>query len=131
MLDLVVGSKTRFDDEMLSLDIAELAHAVQECRVTAGVQRGLPRTVIEETDAPDFSLLGENSQRRCERACAKCNEQLAATVHSITLSARTSIDRGILIPSAFAVFMLITSSNLVGCSIGRSPGFAPLRILST
>ena len=26
---------------------------------------------------------------------------------------------------------LTTNSNLVGCSTGRSPGFAPLRILST
>ena len=32
-------------------------------------------------------------------------------------------------PSALAVFMLITSSNLVGCSTGRSEGLAPLRIL--
>ena len=28
-------------------------------------------------------------------------------------------------PSAFAVFRFITSSNLVGCSIGMSAGFAP------
>ena len=34
-------------------------------------------------------------------------------------------------PSALAVFKLITSSNLVGCSTGRSAGFAPLKILST
>jgi hypothetical protein len=27
--------------------------------------------------------------------------------------------------------MLITISNFVGCSIGRSPGFAPFSILST
>jgi hypothetical protein len=31
--------------------------------------------------------------------------------------------------SAFAVFMLITVSNLLGCSTARSAGFAPLRIL--
>ena len=30
-------------------------------------------------------------------------------------------------PSALAVFILITSSNLVGCSTGRSEGLAPLR----
>ena len=35
------------------------------------------------------------------------------------------------IPSALAVLRLTTSSNLVGCSIGRSPGLAPFRILST
>src|SRR6516225_7407562 len=34
-------------------------------------------------------------------------------------------------PRAFAVFRLITSSNFVGCSMGRSEGFAPFRILST
>jgi hypothetical protein len=34
-------------------------------------------------------------------------------------------------PRAFAVLRLITSSNLVGCSTGRSAGFAPFGILST
>ena len=38
---------------------------------------------------------------------------------------------GCVMPSAFAVLRLITSSNFVGCSTGRSAGFAPLRILST
>ena len=51
--------------------------------------------------------------------------------HSTIWSARSSTDRGIVSPSAFAVRMLMTSSNFVGCSMGRSPGFAPLRILST
>jgi hypothetical protein len=51
--------------------------------------------------------------------------------HWITSSARSSNEGGIVSPSAFAVFRLITNSNLVGCSIGRSPGLAPLRILST
>ena len=34
-------------------------------------------------------------------------------------------------PRAFAVFRLMTNSNLVGCSTGRSAGFAPLRIYAT
>src|SRR5215813_443196 len=51
--------------------------------------------------------------------------------HSVTWSARPSTDCGIVRPSAFAVFMLMTRSNFVGCSTGKSPGFAPLRILST
>ena len=46
-------------------------------------------------------------------------------------SARRSIDWGIVSPSALAVFRLITNSNLVGCSTGRSAGLAPFRILST
>ncbi|PYM71322.1 MAG: hypothetical protein DME10_16725 [Candidatus Rokuibacteriota bacterium] len=49
----------------------------------------------------------------------------------ITLSARCSSDWGTVRPSAFAAFMLITNSNVVACSIGSSPGLAPLRILST
>jgi hypothetical protein len=46
-------------------------------------------------------------------------------------SARTSMDGGMVRRRAFAVLRLITSSNLVGCSIGRSPGLQPLRILAT
>ena len=34
-------------------------------------------------------------------------------------------------PSTFAVFRFTTSSNFVGCSMGRSPGLLPRRILST
>src|SRR2546427_11400640 len=33
-------------------------------------------------------------------------------------------------PRALAVFRLMTSSNFVGCSTGRSAGLAPFRILS-
>ena len=51
--------------------------------------------------------------------------------HSITRSAPTSTDWGISSPSVLAVFMLMTSSNRVGRSNGKSRGLAPLRILST
>jgi hypothetical protein len=51
--------------------------------------------------------------------------------HLITLSARTSTFGGIVRPICFAVLRLITSSNFVGCSTGRSAGLAPFRILST
>ena len=34
-------------------------------------------------------------------------------------------------PICFAVFKLITNSNLIGCCTGRSAGLAPFRILST
>ena len=68
---------------------------------------------------------------------AECNAlrpELAAsrpsTIYWITSSARTSSDCGIIKPSALAVLRLIPNSNCVGCSIGRSAGFAPFRILS-
>ncbi len=48
-----------------------------------------------------------------------------------TSSARPSSDCGIVRPSTLAALRLITSSNFVGCSTGRSAGLAPLRILST
>jgi hypothetical protein len=51
--------------------------------------------------------------------------------YRITSSARPSSDGGIVRPRALAVLRLMTSSNFVGCSMGRSPGLAPLRILST
>jgi hypothetical protein len=54
-----------------------------------------------------------------------------ATSYAITSSALTISDCGKVIPSTFAVLRLRTSLNLVGCSTGRSAGFAPFSILST
>jgi hypothetical protein len=51
--------------------------------------------------------------------------------HSITSSARASSMGGIVRLSVLAVLRLITSSNLVGCWMGRSAGFAPFRMAST
>src|SRR6267378_30980 len=51
--------------------------------------------------------------------------------YSIVSSARASIAGAISRPSVLAVLRLMTNSNRVGCSIGRSAGLAPLRILST
>jgi hypothetical protein len=45
--------------------------------------------------------------------------------YSITLSARSRNDSGMVKPSVFAVLRLTTSSNLVGCSTGISAGFTP------
>jgi len=55
----------------------------------------------------------------------------ARRAYWITSSARCSSDGGMVSPRALAVFMLITNSNFVGCSTGKSAGLAPLRILST
>ena len=51
--------------------------------------------------------------------------------YSITLSARTKSVSDIARRSILAVLRLMTSSNFVGCSIGRSSGLAPLRMRST
>ena len=51
--------------------------------------------------------------------------------HSITSSARASSVGGTSRPSIRAVSWLITSSNLLDCTTGKSTGFAPLRMRPT
>src|SRR5580700_5387452 len=51
--------------------------------------------------------------------------------HSITSSARPSSVIGKVRPSALAVLRLMTSSNFVGNSTGRSPGLSPFSMRST
>jgi len=52
-------------------------------------------------------------------------------VYSITSSASATRFGGTVRPRFFAVLRLMTNSNLVGCSTGRSAGLAPCRILLT
>jgi len=47
--------------------------------------------------------------------------------YSMIWSARSNSDCGIFRLSALAVLRLMASSNFVGCTIGRSLGFAPER----
>ena len=51
--------------------------------------------------------------------------------YSITLLARTRNDGGSVRPRARAVLRFTVSEISVGCSTGRSAGFAPFKILST
>jgi hypothetical protein len=100
---------------------------------TQGVDEAGGRTKVRVQNADDrdtSSPLGPRVERRGEKAGRRRNER--SPVHySITSSARASTEGGIVRPSALAVFRLTTSSNLEGRSIGRSPGFAPLRMRST
>src|SRR5262249_24021833 len=63
---------------------------------------------------------------RCRRAANERDKRAAP--HSITSSASASSFGGISRPSALAVLRLMTKSNLVGCTTGKSLGLAPLRI---
>src|SRR5262249_13440844 len=58
---------------------------------------------------------------------SRCSKQ----TYSITLSARSRKDSGIVRPRTLAVLRLMTSSNFVGCSTGKSAGLPPSRILAT
>jgi hypothetical protein len=66
--------------------------------------------------------------RRC--SAAQPRDELPPP-HWITSSAVANSVSGMVRPSALAVLLLITSSNLVDCTTGRSAGFSPLRMRST
>ena len=51
--------------------------------------------------------------------------------YSMTSSASNCIELGTSMPSALAVCRLMTNSNFVDCTTGRSAGFSPLRIRPT
>jgi hypothetical protein len=59
------------------------------------------------------------------------NTDVSRVAYSTTSSAEISTDGGIVSPRALAVLRLMTCLKRVGCSTGRSPGFAPRGILST
>jgi hypothetical protein len=80
------------------------------------------------TDVADWSVHDLERTSTC-LSNLRCNNRLSP--YSITSSARASSVAGTSRPSAFAAVKLITSSNFVGNSIGKSPGLAPLSILST
>ena len=63
----------------------------------------------------------------CTRRAAEQRDELAA-FHSITSSARASSVGGTVRPNVLAVSALMTSSNLLACTTGRSAGFVPLRM---
>src|SRR5438876_3224407 len=71
-----------------------------------------------------YSLLGPDFHRLDRTS-------FAWRTHSITSSATNKMSRLIVSPTVLAAFRLMTSSNLVGRSTGKSAGFAPLSILST
>src|SRR5262249_125355 len=103
--------------------------SLQECRV-AGLGLGIVSAQPDEhTDAPHLlAALRARRERPGGGGGAEQRDECAA-LHSITSSARASSAGGISSPSARAVTRLMTNSNLVGCTTGRSAGLAPLRTL--
>src|SRR5262245_39768364 len=94
--------------------------------------RGSRSAGMQNADAVHLPrLLRLASERPREDAPTHHGDERSPVHHSMTWSARASTDCGIVRPSALAVLRLITNSNLVGRSTGRSAGFIPFRILST
>src|SRR5262249_9150378 len=115
--------------DSLTFDPAVLSQPLSEALDVGGARTQAQPSQLGELLG--LILLRLDSERRGEehRTCA--SKERAAVHHCMTSSARASRDGGIVSPRALAVLRLITSSNLVGCSTGRSPGLAPFRILST
>src|SRR5262249_35636178 len=92
--------------------------------------RGSEGLAVEESclDVARSHRLSREGSARSEENPYDSQWSCIATFHSITSSASESRLSEILMPSALAVFKLITVSNLVGCNTGSSEGFAPLRI---
>jgi hypothetical protein len=87
-------------------------------------------SLIDASGDSDVRFTPESGHMRCNQGCplwANSGHQS----YSITSSARAISAGGTVRPTALAVLRLITSSNLVGCSTGRSAGVVPLTIWST
>src|SRR5262249_715657 len=91
---------------------------------------GRPRTAAQDTDNRKL-VLGAGRKRPRRRRAAEQRDEVTATDHSITSSARCCKNKGTSRPSALAVLRLTTSSYFVGACTGRSAGFWPLRMRST
>src|SRR5262245_34484952 len=112
---------------VLALDVAGFVETFAERSGSA--RGGIGRTGADEAHDRHRRLL--RARRERPRSCAANQRDELAPPHSITSSARAVTAAGTVRPSARAVTRLITRSNLVGCSTGRSAGLVPRRILST
>src|SRR5262249_52661314 len=120
--------------QVLALDVAALPQDVDEDVLAdrlAGPRWRARDQHPEPVDSPRRPRrLCLGGERRGEHGDSS-SEKRAPARHWITSSARASTAGGMVRPRAFAVLRLITSSNFVGCSTGRSAGLAPFKTLST
>src|SRR5262245_56002681 len=110
---------------LVALDPGKLAQLLSEYVGEMALQGR--RGGAQETDPGDLPSLLRPRRERPRRSAADQRDECAA-VHSITSSARADSAGGTSRPNSFAVFRLITNSNLVACITGSSAGFSPLRI---
>src|SRR5262245_12111170 len=118
---------TLLDDDIAAFDEPFLTQPFGEFRHEVRKRRGA--RAAKKTDHRHRRLLRPRRDRPRRRRAAEQRDELAASHHSITSSARASSVGGMSRPSALAVLKLMTNSNLVGCTTGKSAGLAPLRIL--
>src|SRR5207237_456867 len=128
----LVTAPARVDADILAVGPPQFLQCVNECRQIRSVVCIGRFSIHENAHSPHLTRLlcprrqGPGSRRAGEKRDEPAS--LDAAAHSITSSARARNDSGIARPIAFAVLRLMTSSNLVGCTTGRSAGFSPLRM---
>src|SRR5262249_12846041 len=98
------------DSHVLAFDKARLLQALMECAQL--IADRMNRCGVEEPHNWHRLLRADHEWPRDRRTAEQGDER--AAFHSITSSARASNDGGSSIPRAFAVFVLITSSNFTG-----------------
>src|SRR5262245_63873829 len=114
------------DYKVLAFDEAEPPQFIEQ----RDIMRCIAQARQHDADAIDASGFLPLSDERPRRRAADERDEIAA-LHSMTSLAVICMISGTAKPIALAVLRLITRSNFVGCSMGRSPGFVPFSILST
>ena len=117
-------SPAKFERNVLAFDVSGLLEALAKSAQI--LREGYGRCGVQKSDHRHRRLLRARRERPCSRAAEQRDE--LAPLHSITSSAATSSLSGTVRPSIRAVWWLMTNSNLVDCTTGRSAGFAPLRM---
>ena len=127
------GTAAFFIAHLISSVIYHVDRDKGKCDLHGGMRQGFvegknqnqPR--IELNDATVASCRIDSM----EKSIQSWHRCLVFCHHLITLFARANTSAGIISPICFAALRLMTNSKFIACCTGRSPGFAPLRILST
>src|SRR5262249_40506598 len=99
-----------------------------DARLHLGIRFG---PAYQNSNPSDEIGLLRARRKRPRRRHATEKRDEGAALHSITSSARASSVGGTSMPSALAVLRLMTSSSLVGNSMGKSATGGPFSILYT
>src|SRR5262249_14165407 len=127
----ITRGPTRVDPHVAPISPAQFHQPVHERGEPSLPLRIILACIQEHADAPHaLALLRARHPRPRDRRPTEQRDEVAP-LHSITSSARASSMGGISRPSAFAVFRLMTSSNLVGACTGKSATLSPFRMRST
>src|SRR5262249_38074451 len=124
----VAHAPAMIDPQVAAVGPTRLLQRLQERRVIC-LSVGIVRSAAagEPADPPHLLALLRSRRERPRSRAAEQRYELA-TPHSITSSATVSNEAGTVRPSIRAVTALMTSSNLLDCTTGRSAGLASLRM---